>query len=57
MDQTPVYIEEVGKATVNAKGEKSAAVRTAGKEKERVTVQLTMNAMGEKLPQDAIFKG
>ena len=57
MDQTPVYIEEVGKTTVNVKGEKSAAVRTAGKEKERVTVQLTVNAMGGKLPPDAIFKG
>ena len=56
MDQTPVYIEEVGKYTVNEKGE-SASVGTAGKEKERVTVELCVFGSGRKVIPNAHFKG
>ena len=47
----------MGDYTVDERGTKTVAVRTGGKEKERVTAVLTCFADGTKLPPIIIFEG
>lgn len=55
-DQTPVYFEMPVDTTVNKVGDKTVKIRTAGCEKQRCTVMLTVLADGKKLPPYVILK-
>ena len=57
MDETSWWVEPVGDYTVDERGTKTVAVRTGGKEKERVMAVLTCFADGSKLPPIIIFRG
>ncbi|CAI7856774.1 unnamed protein product [Closterium sp. NIES-54] len=55
-DQTPLWLEMPAERTLEMKGARTVHVRTAGYEKERVTVMLAVTADGLKLPPYVIFK-
>lgn len=55
-DQTPVWFDMPVACTVNEKGAKEVKVRSAGYEKQRMTVMLACTADGHKLPAYIIFK-
>lgn len=55
-DETPVYIDMPRATTVDVTGTREVRVRTAGCEKQRVTVMLCITADGRKLPPYIIFK-
>ncbi|CAI7865788.1 unnamed protein product [Closterium sp. NIES-53] len=49
-DQTPLFLEMPAERTLEKKGARTVHVRSAGYEKERVTVMLAVTASGLKLP-------
>ncbi|CAI7809416.1 unnamed protein product [Closterium sp. NIES-54] len=49
-DQTPLFLEMPHECTLEMKGARTVHVRTAGYEKERLTVMLAVTASGLKLP-------
>ncbi|CAI7786643.1 unnamed protein product [Closterium sp. NIES-53] len=55
-DQTPLWLEMPAERTLEMKGARTVHVRTAGYEKERVTVMLAVTADSLKLPPYVIFK-
>ncbi len=57
MDQTPVYFESIGNYSIDFRGRKTINVITNGKEKQRITVALTVLADGKKLPPLIVYKG
>jgi len=56
-DETPIWLEPVDNKTVDIIGNKDINMITFGKDKERVSVMLTVLGNGEKLPPMIIFKG
>ena len=56
-DETPILLEPVDNKTVDIIGNKDINMITFGKDKERVSVMLTVLGNGEKLPPMIIFKG
>ena len=56
-DETPVFFDAPFYSTIDQKGKKDIKIQTAGYEKERISVILACNAIGEKLPPLVIFKG
>jgi len=57
VDETPCYIENPSKETIDIKGVKKVEIITYGKEKCRLTAILAISASGEKLPPMLILKG
>ena len=57
MDETPIYFDMPYSRTVAVKGSKKVAIRTAGGEKKRVTVVLTVFADGGKAKPLVILRG
>lgn len=57
VDETPCYIENTSKGTINIKGVNKVDIITYGKEKCRLTVILAISASGKKLPPMLILKG
>ncbi len=57
MDETAVWMDMPGTATVDVVGTKSVPLKTTGHEKQRVTVSLSALADGRKLPPMIVFKG
>lgn len=57
MDETPIYFDMPSNRTYDARGVKTVAAKTAGYEKLRFTVVLTIAADGKKLMPMIIFKG
>ncbi|CAM9625170.1 unnamed protein product, partial [Ectocarpus sp. 12 AP-2014] len=57
MDQAPVQHEMPMETTLEKRGAKDARISTGGKEKERLTLCLTVMANGSKVPLRIIFKG
>ncbi len=57
IDQTPLNFDNPGSTTIESKGKRSVIIRTNGKEKERITVNLCCMADGTKLPPLIIYKG
>ncbi|CAI7883600.1 unnamed protein product [Closterium sp. NIES-54] len=55
-DQTPLWLEMPATTTVEQTGVKSVPIRSAGYQKERVTVMLACTATGEKLKPWVFFK-
>ncbi|CAI7746357.1 unnamed protein product [Closterium sp. NIES-54] len=55
-DQTPLFLEMPAERTLEMKGARTVHVRSAGYEKERVTVMLAVTASGLKLPPYVVFK-
>ncbi|CAI7833602.1 unnamed protein product [Closterium sp. NIES-54] len=55
-DQTPLFLEMPVERTLEMKGARTVHVRSAGYEKERVTVMLAVTASGLKLPPYVVFK-
>ncbi|CAI7843731.1 unnamed protein product, partial [Closterium sp. NIES-53] len=55
-DQTPLWLEMPATTTVEQTGVKSVPIRSAGYQKERVTVMLACTATGEKLKVWVFFK-
>ncbi|CAI7783312.1 unnamed protein product [Closterium sp. NIES-54] len=55
-DQTPLFLEMPAERTLEKKGARTVHVRSAGYEKERVTVMLAVTASGLKLPPYVVFK-
>ncbi|CAI7888197.1 unnamed protein product [Closterium sp. NIES-54] len=55
-DQTPLWLEMLATTTVEQTGVKSVPIRSAGYQKERVTVMLACTATGEKLKPWVFFK-
>ncbi|CAI7892249.1 unnamed protein product [Closterium sp. NIES-53] len=55
-DQTPLWLEMSATTTVEQTGVKSVPIRSAGCQKERVTVMLACTATGEKLKPWVFFK-
>ncbi|CAI7809897.1 unnamed protein product [Closterium sp. NIES-54] len=55
-DQTPLFPEMSTERTLEMKGARTVHVRSAGYEKERVTVMLAVTASGLKLPPYVVFK-
>ncbi|CAI7878564.1 unnamed protein product [Closterium sp. NIES-54] len=55
-DQTPLFLEMPAERTLEMKGALTVHVRSAGYEKERVTVMLAVTASGLKLPPYVVFK-
>ncbi|CAI7836010.1 unnamed protein product, partial [Closterium sp. NIES-53] len=55
-DQTPLFLEMPAERTLEMKGAWTVHVRSAGYEKERVTVMLAVTASGLKLPPYVVFK-
>ncbi|CAI7908990.1 unnamed protein product [Closterium sp. NIES-54] len=55
-DQTPLFLEMPTEHTLEMKGARTVHVRSAGYEKERVTVMLAVTASGLKLPPYVVFK-
>ncbi|CAI7849341.1 unnamed protein product [Closterium sp. NIES-54] len=55
-DQTPLWLEMPATTTVEQMGVKSVPIRSAGYQKERVTVMLACTATGEKLKPWVFFK-
>ncbi|CAI7911515.1 unnamed protein product [Closterium sp. NIES-54] len=56
VDQTPIFLEMLVERTLEMKGARTVHVRSAGYEKERVTVMLAVTASGLKLPPYVVFK-
>ena len=56
-DHVPFWIESVGNTSWGKKDSGRRTVKTAGKEKDRFTVQLSITKDGGKLPPFIIFKG
>ena len=57
MDETAVYFDMPGNATLHHKGEKSVIIRTTGHEKDKITVIVAAMADGRKLPPVVVLKG
>ena len=57
VDETPCYLENPSKDTVDIKGKKQIDIITYGKDKCRITAVLSITASGEKLPPLLILKG
>ena len=57
MDETPVWLEMPGRATLETKSTDTVSVVTAGQEKKRITVILTALADGTKLPVFILLPG
>ncbi|CAI7780189.1 unnamed protein product [Closterium sp. NIES-54] len=55
-DQTPLFLEMPAERTLEMKGARMVHVRSAGYEKERITVMLAVTASGLKLPPYVVFK-
>ncbi|CAI7867610.1 unnamed protein product [Closterium sp. NIES-53] len=55
-DQTPLFLEMPAERMLEMKGAQTVHVRSAGYEKERVTVMLAVTASGLKLPPYVVFK-
>ncbi|CAI7736912.1 unnamed protein product [Closterium sp. NIES-54] len=55
-DQTLLFLEMPQESTLEMKGARTVHVRTAGYEKERLTVMLTVTASGLKMPPHVVFK-
>ncbi|CAI7899139.1 unnamed protein product [Closterium sp. NIES-54] len=55
-DQTSLFLEMLQERTLETKGARTVHVRTAGYEKERLTVMLAVTASGLKLPPYVVFK-
>ncbi|CAI7781677.1 unnamed protein product [Closterium sp. NIES-53] len=55
-DQTPLFLEMLAERTLEMKGARTVHVRSAGYEKERITVMLAVTASGLKLPPYVVFK-
>ncbi|CAI7878390.1 unnamed protein product [Closterium sp. NIES-54] len=55
-DQTPLFLEMPAERTLEMKGARTVHVRSAGYEKERVTVMLAVTASRLKLPPYVVFK-
>ncbi|CAI7757728.1 unnamed protein product, partial [Closterium sp. NIES-53] len=55
-DQTPLWLEMPATTTMEQTGVKSVPIRSAGYQKERVTVMLACTATGEKLKPWVFFK-
>lgn len=56
-DEIPVFFDAPFDSTIDQKGKKDIKIQTAGYEKERISVILACNAIGEKIPPLVIFKG
>ena len=57
LDETPCYIENPSKETINIKDVKKVEIITYDKEKCRITAILSISASGYKLPPLLILKG
>ena len=57
MDETAVYFDIPGNATLHHKSEKSIIIRTTSHEKDKITVILAVMADGHKLPPVVVLKG
>lgn len=57
MDETPIWMDSISKTTLEKMGTKSVTTISSGKEKQRVTVILTVTKSGGKLPPVVVFKG
>ena len=57
VDETPSYLENPSKETIDIKGEKNIEIVTYGKDKCRITAVLGVTASGYKLPLLLILKG
>ncbi|CAI7871542.1 unnamed protein product [Closterium sp. NIES-53] len=55
-DQAPLFLEMPAERTIEMKGARTVHVRSAGYQKERVTVMLAVTAGGLKLPPYVVFK-
>ncbi|GJP29644.1 hypothetical protein CLOM_g19279 [Closterium sp. NIES-68] len=55
-DQTPLFLEMPQETTLEVCGSRTVHIRTAGYEKERLTVMLAVTAGGQKLKSYVIFK-
>ncbi|GJP61182.1 hypothetical protein CLOP_g18373 [Closterium sp. NIES-67] len=55
-DQTPLFVEMPAGRTLEQKGSRSVPVKTAGYEKQRLTVMLACTASGDKLRPWVWFK-
>jgi len=55
-DQTPVFFEYLPKSTINEKGARTVWVRSAGKDKERLTCMLLGDSLGRKYPPYLVLK-
>ncbi|CAI7803726.1 unnamed protein product [Closterium sp. NIES-54] len=55
-DQTPLFLEMPQERTLEMKGARTVHVRTAGYEKERLTIMLAVTASSLKLPPYVVFK-
>ncbi|CAI7840265.1 unnamed protein product [Closterium sp. NIES-53] len=55
-DQTPLFLEMPAERSIEMKGARTVHVRSAGYQKERVTVMLAVTAGGLKLPPYVVFK-
>ncbi|CAI7811953.1 unnamed protein product [Closterium sp. NIES-54] len=55
-NQTPLFLEMPQEHTLEMKGARTVHVRTAGYEKERLTVMLPVTASGLKLPPYVVFE-
>ena len=57
VDETPCYLENPSKETIDIKGKKNIEIVTYGKDKCRITAVLGVTASGYKLPPLLILKG
>lgn len=57
MDETPVFFYMVSKTTIAKKETRTVHIKTQQQKKVRVTVMLTIDGDGTKLPPFIIFKG
>ena len=57
MDETPIWLDMPSATTVNEAGALSVTIRSAGHEKDRVTVCLAAKANEHKLKPFIVFKG
>jgi hypothetical protein len=57
MDQTPIYQAMDEGRTINVIGARSVNLRTSANDSQRVTVAVTITALGKQLKPCIVFKG
>jgi len=57
MDQTPMWNTIAAKGTIEPRGSRTVNIRTATDDGRRVTVAITITALGHQLPSLIVFKG